>query len=344
MTSRRAARHAALTVVLFLALVVAALPGTTSAAAPALPPPLVVAPDGPRPILIQIDLSFLLARAPRLAGPEPVGQMAGPEPVEAVPPRSYFQDALVVSFYGHPGVAVMGELGAHEDIDDAVAELRALAAEYDALNGDQDVIPALHLIVDVAQRDPMPDGLYLERMPPEVIEPYVAAAREHGLLLFLDLQIGWSTPLTDVQRLERFLEEPFVHLALDPEFATRSYGAAPGVVIGTLGAADVNEVQGYLADLVREHGLPPKVLVLHQFRPEMLADTADFDDVPEVEVSVDMDGYGAPWPKLEGYERYALAEYSERPAIKLFYRWDEPLIQPDDLMALDRPPDYIVYQ
>ena len=256
---------------------------------------------------------------------------------------SVFEQAQIVSFYGYPGVATMGELGLHTP-SGAAAAITRLAAEYDALNGPREVMPALHLIVAVAQRHPGNSGLYLGRMSNERLSEYVEAARAAGILLFVDVQIGWSDALTEVRLLEDVLREPFVHLAIDPEFATRSKGTAPGVAIGTLDAADVNAVQHYLAGLVREHDLPPKVLVLHQFLQSMLTRVDQYDDVAEVDVTIDMDGFGNPYVKLAKYDLYAAADYAERAAIKLFYHWDAPLMTPGRLLSLDNPPDLVIYQ
>ena len=254
-----------------------------------------------------------------------------------------FEQAQIVSFYGYPGIGTMGELGLHTAAGAAAAVAR-VAAEYDALNGPREVMPALHLIVAVAQRHPGNSGLYLQRMGDDRLKEYVEAAREAGILLFLDVQIGWSDALTETRLLEDALREPFVHLALDPEFATRSMGTAPGVAIGTLGSADVNAVQHYLAGLVREHNLPPKVLVVHQFLKSMLTGVEYYDDVAEVDVTIDMDGFGNPYVKLTKYDLYATADYAERAAIKLFYRWDAPLMTPARLLSLDNPPDLVIYQ
>ena len=256
---------------------------------------------------------------------------------------SVFEQAQIVSFYGYPGIGVMGELGLHTPAGAAAAVAR-VAAEYDALNGPREVMPALHLIVAVAQRHPGNSGLYLQRMGDDRLNEYVEAAREAGILLFLDIQIGWSDALTETRLLEDALREPFVHLALDPEFATRSKGTAPGVAIGALGSADVNAVQHYLAGLVREHNLPPKVLILHQFLKSMLTGVEYYDDVAEVDVTIDMDGFGNPYVKLTKYDLYATADYAERAAIKLFYRWDVPLMTPARLLSLDNPPDLVIYQ
>lgn len=257
--------------------------------------------------------------------------------------RSVFEDALVVSFYGYPGIPGMGALGAY-DAEGAAEEVARVAAAYDAVNGDRGVIPALHLIVAVAQPQPEADGSYLERLSRERLETYVDVARERGLLLFLDVQIGWADPVAEVERLAYALAEPFVHLALDPEFATRSRNAPPGEVIGSLTADEVNAVQEALAALVREHRLPPKVLVLHQFTARMLPDAERYAALPEVELTIDMDGYGSIGAKLRNYTAFALAPYAERPAIKLFYDWDAPLLSAERLMSLERPPVLVIYQ
>ena len=57
---------------------------------------------------------------------------------------------------------------------------------------------------------------------------------------------------------------PNVHLGIDPEFSMKG-GQAPGKVIGTFDAADVNYASEYLANLVKKNNLPPKILVLHRF-------------------------------------------------------------------------------
>jgi hypothetical protein len=255
---------------------------------------------------------------------------------------SIFDGAQVVSFYGFPGIPAMGRLGFYTPAG-AIETVEVLAAQYDAINGDLDAIPAVHPIVAVAQPWPGNDGSYLSRMSPETISSYVEAARDAGGLVFLDVQIGYANPLEEVRRLEPFLREPFVHLALDPEFATAIYDAAPGTVIGSLGAADVNAVQAYLAGLVRAEGIPPKALVLHQFNGIMLLDPDDYDDVAEVEIVIDMDGFGGTEIKTKHYDLFALAPYAERPAIKLFFAWDIPLMTPEVIQGLSTPPALIIY-
>ncbi|TAK79991.1 MAG: hypothetical protein EPO16_01030 [Dehalococcoidia bacterium] len=312
------------------ALVVAALPGTTSAfTAPA---PLSADADATRPVMLPLALREVTEPHPPLRTP------------------SYFAQGPVVSIYGHPGVCFMGELGCH-DAAGAVARARELAEQYNAPISEPPAgsfpryaLPALHLIVDVAQAAPQADDSYLLRTPIEEVRTYVEAARDAGVLLFLDLQVGWTDPLSGVTRLEEFLREPFVHVALDPEFATQRYGRAPGSVIGSLDTTQVRPVQAYLARLAAARGLPPKILVLHQFTPEMLIGMDALEHSPDVDVVVDMDGFGGQPEKLGGYNRYARASYAEYSGFKLFFHWDTPLFTPAQLMALDGPPHYIVYQ
>ena len=259
-------------------------------------------------------------------------------------PPSYFDVAQVISFYGHPGICVMGELGCHA-VQEAAQRIGELALNFDRLNGARYALPALHVIVDVAQRQPQDDGSYLDRLSMAAVSEWVELAREHGYLLFLDLQVGWADTLESVQRLEPFLEEPFVHVAIDPEFATGRSRIAPGEIIGTLRSEEVNEVQNYLGLLVRRHDLPQKILVLHQFRDFMLRTPEEYEDVREVEVTIDMDGWGGDGAKLAGYELFAQASYAERSAFKLFYRWDTPdVLSPEEMVALPNPPDYVIYQ
>ena len=342
--SRTMARGVLFAVSVLTALVVAALPGTTIASSDPTLRVSIAAPGG-SPILVPVSLRSLVTVP---GGPSEAYE--SPEVLEASRPNrfvaspSVLENATVVSVYGHPRVCVMGELGCHGRPEGAIEAARSLVDEYEALGTGRTFLPALHLIVDVAQAKPGADGQYLDQMPLDEVAVWVEAARAADIWIFLDIQIGWGDLAEHVRRLEGFLEEPFVHLAIDPEFATRSKGAAPGVVIGTLTAEQVNEVQAYLAALVRRTEQPAKALVLHQFNAGMLTSPESYDDVAEVEITVDMDGWGPPWPKVSGYESYALAPYSERPAFKLFKHWDEPLMTPADIMALSVPPAYIIYQ
>jgi hypothetical protein len=257
---------------------------------------------------------------------------------------SLLDHAQVVSYYGHPDVPRMGILGAHPTPLAAARSVERLASRYDALNGDRSALAAFHIVVAVAQRFPGADGSYLGRLDHDRIRSYIEVARDRGMLVFLDVQVGWAEPVDEARRLAPLLEEPFVHLALDPEYATRPDGQPPGSAVGTLDADQVNRVQEWLASLVRDHHLPPKILVIHQFREDMLDRPDRFARVDEVELLIDVDGFGPRLGKLSKYQRFGLSDYAERSGLKLFFDWDVNLLQPHELQALDPPPDLVIYQ
>lgn len=266
-----------------------------------------------------------------------------PDRVSSAATAFSWTEAQIVSFYGHPGVPVMGVLG-NGPPRDVAPRIAAMAERYDQLNGLRGTQPAFHLIVGVAQASATPDGAWIRRLSHDRIAEYVEAAREEGLLLFLDTQIGWSDPLAEVKLLAPFLREPFVHVALDPEFATELLGVRPGLGLGSISAEQVNEVQRFLAGIVHEEGLPPKLLMVHQFAERMFRNRGGIEEHDAVLLSFDMDGFGGTNAKLNGYRRFALPTPSERPALKLFFKYDTPLMTPEQVQGLGHPPDIIIYQ
>jgi hypothetical protein len=260
----------------------------------------------------------------------------------AAPRHSVLEHQRVVAIYGHPGAPVTGILGKYPPEGAALEALR-LARLHEAASG-LPAIGALHVTAGLAHPLPGSNGTYVEYLDAATLDEYVEAAQRHGLLLILDTQIGWGDPLDQARHFERYLREPFVHLALDPEFATRSSGLVPGTAIGTLDATPINAVQHYLAELVQQSTMPAKMLIVHQFRADMLRDAARIDSVPDVDLVIDMDGFGTPEDKLDGYNVFSLSAYADHPAIKLFFEWDAPMMPPAQLDALPVPPRLVIYQ
>jgi len=148
--------------------------------------------------------------------------------------------------------------------------------------------------------------------------------------------------------LEKYLKHPRVHLGIDPEFSMKG-GQKPGSVIGNFDAADINFASQYLADLVLKNDLPPKVLVIHRFTQGMIKDYKAIRIQPEVQLVVDMDGWGAPARKINTYKQFVFAEPLQFTGFKLFYKNDlkEPphlVLAPKELLALKPVPMYIQYQ
>ena len=163
----------------------------------------------------------------------------------------------------------------------------------------------------------------------------------------LDIQQGWSDALSEAMSLENYLIQPDVHLGLDPEYAMQE-GQVPCSVIGSLDAAAVNAVTAYLASLVQAHKLPPKVLVVHRFTQAMLTNYRSIIRRPEVQIVINMDGFGSPAKKRDSYNSWISRQPVEYAGFKLFYTVDPAtggrLMDPAEVLKLFPSPVYIQYQ
>lgn len=266
----------------------------------------------------------------------------GPAPL----PGSILPSKRIVAYYGNPLSKRMGILGEIPP-DQMLARLDKEVAAWAKADPATPVQPALHLVAVVAQGAPGRDGMYRMRMPDTLIEKVYTWARSRNAILFVDIQVGKSTVMAEVPRLEKFLLRPDVHLGLDPEFSMKS-GDPPGKKIGTMSSADVNWAVNYLSNLVKTNNLPPKVLVVHRFTRKMLTNAQGIRLDPRVQVVIDMDGWGAPWLKYDSYRDYIIAEPVQFTGFKLFYHNDtkkgDPLLTPGELLRLNPVPLYIQYQ
>jgi hypothetical protein len=113
-------------------------------------------------------------------------------------------------------------------------------------------------------------------------------------------------------------------------------------------AADVNYVIGELDRIVRANHLPPKVLVIHRFTRDMVPDAENIRPTPNVQVVMDMDGWGAPWLKRDSYQDYIVRHPVEFTGFKLFYHNDtkkgDALMSPTEVLKFRPLPYYIQYQ
>lgn len=304
-------------------------------------PPSPAQPSPEAPAFWRPPADAPLRPVPVMAAPvEAVEEDAPEAPVACQPATAHepLTEALVLSYYGNPYTADMGILGELPPLE-LVQQLTEHAQRYDDLNGPRPVQPALHLVYATAQPDPGDDGLYLLYVDDGTLREYVQLACDHGLLIFLDLQIGRSDVSTELAKVLTYLQKPHVHLALDPEFAMPD-GELPGEAIGSLDAADVNAAQRALQQLVDEHDLPDKVLVVHQFVRSMLTRPDLLEDHPRVRLVIDMDGFGPAEIKRVKYGWFAAP--AEHAGIKLFFRQDPDLMSEEDVLELE--PDLIIYQ
>ena len=260
------------------------------------------------------------------------------------PPRSVFETQQILAYYGNPLAETMGILGEFNDQDELVRRVQAQAAAYQRLNQEKTVVPALHLIYAVAQGDPGADGTYLSHMPDEMVENLIELTRRTNMLFFIDLQNGRADPVAEAENVMKWLRNEHVHLAMDPEFTLQA-GENTRDDIGSLDAAVINQIQDRLQQVALEARISNKIFIVHQFRPDMLPNkTLIAKDRDRVDMVVNMDGWGPPPGKLSKYETHITNELVEYAGIKLFYRWDKPLLTEAEVQALIPRPHYIQYQ
>lgn len=249
------------------------------------------------------------------------------------------RDRFLVAYYGTAGTGVLGVLG--ESPPDQMHRRLRLAAAPFAQAGDR-IQPVYELIVTVADAIPGSDGDYSHDIATDHVRDYIEAAHRNGALVVLDLQPGRDDFLTVAKRWAWALRDPWVGLALDPEWRMGPR-QVPGRVIGSVGAAEVNRVSAWLSRLVEDEGLPEKALVLHQFRTSMVRDIDQVSDSDGVALVQHVDGFGTQAEKLATYHAVA------RPGrftmgLKLFYDEDVNRFTPRQVRRIRPPVRLVSYQ
>lgn len=261
--------------------------------------------------------------------------------LDVQPPRDGVLDShVLLTWYGNPRSSRMGALGEQTGAA-RVARFRTQGEAYAAVST-KPVLMAYHLVAVVAQCTAGADGLWRRRETRDVIQELLDEARANGFKLILDVQVGRSTVASEVAALEPFLKEPDVYLALDPEFAMDGC-EIPGREIGQMRATDINNALEVLERLIRAHNLPRKVLIVHQFRLDMLPDKSKVRASALVDTALVMDGFGSQSLKLASY-RAVMRQPLTFAGIKLFYQQDRNLFTPKQVLALTPAPAVVVYQ
>jgi len=253
----------------------------------------------------------------------------------------------IVAYYGNLYSTKMGVLGEYPE-GEMLSRLKAEVKKWEEADPNTPVVPALHYIAVVAQGSAGKDGKYRARMPSAEIDKVLKMAEKSNAIVFLDIQVGFSTIQAELPLLEEYLKLPNVHLGMDPEFSMKG-SIRPGKVVGTYDAADINYAANFLADIVRENDLPPKVLVVHRYTQKMLTNYQNIKPLPEVQIVIHMDGWGVKAKKINTYQQFVYKEPVQFAGFKLFYKndvWEKGtvLFTPPELLKLSPQPLYIQYQ
>lgn len=253
----------------------------------------------------------------------------------------------IVAMYGNfysKNMGILGRLPEDELIDLLKKEMKVWE-EADTLTP---VKPAIHYIAITAQNKPGKGGTYRLRMPDSQLEKAISLSEKINGITFLDVQVGHSTVQNEVPTLEKYLLNPNVHLGLDPEWSMKD-GSVPASKIGSLDASDINFAIEYLSQLVRKNELTPKILVVHRFTQAMITNYKDIKPTPQVQVVINMDGFGFPAKKEDSYRRFVGGMPIQFTGFKLFYKNDiltppYRMMTPLEILKLYPRPIYIQYQ
>ena len=253
--------------------------------------------------------------------------------------RRLFPGVRLVAVYGAPqlGATIVGQ----RSPSGAATEATRLATRFTEVSTPA-AQPAIDLIATVANADPGSDGLYRTRQDPDLIEAYLAAAREAGGRLVLDVQPGRARFIREVKALEPFLLQPDVDVALDPEWNVGRKGV-PGVTQGSVSAKQVNKVGRYMAGVVEANGLPQKALFVHQFREGSITSRGKVRQFGgQVAVTLNFDGIGSPPPKIAGYRALSAPDLFN--GFSIFVSRDSNVMGFRRIAALEPHADYVMYQ
>ncbi len=253
----------------------------------------------------------------------------------------------IVAYYGNFYSKQMGVLGEYPE-EVVLQKLQAEVDAWEAADPTTPVVPAIEYIDVTAQGSAGKDGKYRLRMPDTQIDKAIAMAATINAIVILDIQVGLSSVEEELPLLKDYLALPQVHLAIDPEFDMQG-NTPPGRVIGTTDAATINNAAQYLAALVREHNLPPKILLLHRFTEDMITGYKQITPLPEVQIIVQMDGWGSPQRKIGTYRHVIYPEPVQFTGLKIFYKNDlkeipSRLLTMQEVLNLTPAPSFIQYQ
>ncbi|TCJ21826.1 hypothetical protein [Nocardioides jejuensis] len=270
------------------------------------------------------------------------GRAARP-PVAAVSPAlerpQLFDGRMFVAYYGTVGTPVLGVLGeaapwkAAARVEKAAAPFRRAGLKPQ---------PVFELIVTIADRHPGPDGDYNHDVPAVAVRRWIAAARQSGALLVLDVQPGRADFPSVAKRWASALADPNVSLALDPEWRMHG-GQVPGRTIGSTTGWEINLTSRWLQDFVVAHHLPQKLFVVHQFRRDMIRGIDIVRDRPDLAEIQHVDGFGTPGQKLATYRAVARPDLF-RMGFKLFYDEDIRRLSAQQVMRIRPRVDFVSFQ
>jgi hypothetical protein len=209
----------------------------------------------------------------------------------------------------------------------------------------------------------------IARLTPDRLQHFVDLTGANHMYLWLDMTIGRSPVQRELAEIWPYLQLPWVQVALDPEWDFVYGGSCgsglPNFDTGRMRASEINYVIDQLSALVQTRHLPPKILIVHEFAPEVnpanastCADPSKSVAIPNegwqhiqlkpgVQVVVNADGFGGPDAKQYIYNEFDNVQRIQYGGFKLFYAvnslHDAPLMTPNQVIGMDPPPLLIMF-
>jgi hypothetical protein len=257
--------------------------------------------------------------------------------------RTIFPDYQLVGFCGTPGAYALGPL-----LDHPAKKAEKLLSYANQYSNGRKILPVFELIAVVVQAGGGADGKYRMRVLDSVVDEYLQAARDAKGILLLDIQPGQSDFLTEVQRFEKYLHEPDVGVALDPEWAMLPK-QAPNKFYGQTSGDAINAVIQYVSGIVTKEDLPEKALVFHKVNNYVVKNEDVISPAPGVAVIKSIDGYGNKWVKANTYAFLMKTKPAGiHPGFKLFFDEDtqkgQVLMTAAEVMKMVPQPEYVMYE
>ena len=255
------------------------------------------------------------------------------------PGGALFPNRKVLSLYGSPGPNGFGVLG-RKTKGGAARKLRKQIRPY-RKRSSENVIKAFDLVSVIATRCSGSDDKCRVRVSKDTIRQYLKKIRDMNGRLILDIQPGRSNVLEEIKYLKEFVQKPNVDVALDAEWNVGPNGE-PGEDLGSLRAKRINGATRKIRRIQNKHNLPPKLLIVHQFRQDSVRGEKNIKRPGKVDVTLNFDGIGGRSAKTSGYKSLSYPGLFN--GFSLFYKLDDGLMTPGQVLKLRPQPDYIMYQ
>ncbi|GCE22303.1 hypothetical protein [Dictyobacter kobayashii] len=252
--------------------------------------------------------------------------------------------------------------------DAMLARLKAQGDAYQRLDPAHPVQLGIDLVVSIPDGTPGPDHTYSHHLDTATLQQYIDYCQHNNLLLFLDLDFGWSAVMPEVDFFLPYLEKyTFVHMAIDPEWMFPTHDGIPGYNLSNVHASDLNPIIQAVAAIPMKYHVPRKILIIHQYRPSgdgtpnpndaanaEIADKRDLVSDPRVDLVIHVDSVGGyPGDHEDKVRQYRQWVHDDLQAyhnfnyggFKLFYNIESKtsVMTPAEVLAMQPAPLIVTY-